>query len=162
MDRMILIELIRNSRVSLRSIASKLNLGVSTVYTRIKKLESLDILRGFTAEVDLVRLGMSSQAFIEIKSRPQTISEVIEVLLSRDDVVEVYETSGDYPILAKVVAPDDVGLAKAIESIASHKDIVDMRVRYIFQTGKTIRTSERLIRLLQATPLPTTINTRRP
>jgi DNA-binding Lrp family transcriptional regulator len=43
-DRMILIELVRNSRVSLRGIASRLNLGVSTVYTRIKKLESLGVL----------------------------------------------------------------------------------------------------------------------
>jgi DNA-binding Lrp family transcriptional regulator len=160
-DRMILIELVRNSRVSLRGIASRLNLGVSTVYTRIKKLESLGVLRGFTAEVDLARLGMLSQAFVEIKPRPQTVSAVIDSLLARDEVVEVYEISGDYPIMAKVVASDDVGLARAIERIASHEDIVDVRVKYIFQTGRDLRVSERLIKLLQATPLSPAISTRK-
>ncbi|MEM0352830.1 MAG: Lrp/AsnC family transcriptional regulator [Sulfolobales archaeon] len=147
-DRMILIELIKDSRTSMRSIALKLNLGVSTVYTRIKKLATMGVLNGFTVEVDMVKLGMSAQAIVEIKPRPQAIGTVAQALLNQAEVVDLYEVSGEYPLIAKVVSTDDVSLAKAIERIASHEDIVDLRVKYIFQTRST-RTSERLVKLLQ-------------
>ncbi|MCS7099673.1 MAG: Lrp/AsnC family transcriptional regulator [Sulfolobales archaeon] len=148
-DRMILIELVRDSRTSLRSIASKLNLGVSTVYTRIRKLVSIGVLTGFTAEVDLVKLGMAAQAIVEVKPKPQSLSRVFQHLMNQVEVVDVYEVSGEYPIVAKVISPDDVSLAKAIEKIASHEDLVDIRVRYIFQTRR-VRVSDRLVRLLQS------------
>ena len=148
-DRMILSELILNSRTSLRSIASKLNLGVSTVYTRIRKLMSLGVLKGFTAEVDLVRLGGAAQAFVEIKPRPQAMGTLVEYLLRHVEVVDLFEVSGEYPLLARVVATDDVGLARAIERIASHEDVVDFRVRYIFPLVN-VRASERLVGLLQS------------
>lgn len=147
-DRMILIELIKNSRTSLRSIASKLNLGVSTVYTRIKKLVSMGVLSGFTAEVDIVKLGMSAQAIVEVKPRPQAIGRVAQVMLDYAEVVELYEVSGEYPLVARVVSTGDIGLARAIERIASHEDIVDIRARYIFHTRR-VGTSERLVKLLQ-------------
>lgn len=147
-DRMILVELTRDSRTSLRSIAQKLNLGVSTVYTRIKKLVSMGVLNGFTVEVDLVRLGMSAQALVEVKPRPQALSQLAQFMLDQTEVVDLYEVSGEYPLIAKVVSPDDVSLAKAIEKIASSEDVVDLRVRYVFQTHR-IRTSERLVKLIQ-------------
>lgn len=147
-DRMILVELMKDSRTSLRSIALKLNLGVSTVYTRIKKLVSMGVLNGFTVEVDLVRLGMSAQALVEVKPRPQALSQLAQFILEQTEVVDLYEVSGDYPLIAKVASPDDVSLAKAIEKIASSEDVVDLRVRYLFQTRR-IRTSERLVKLLQ-------------
>lgn len=148
-DRMILSELITNSKTSLRSIASKLNLGVSTVYTRIRKLVALGVLSGFTAEVDLAKLGMVAQAFVDIKPRPQAIGALVEYILKHAEVIDVYEVSGEYPLVARVVSVDDVGLARAIEKIASHSDIVDLRVRYIFQSVR-VKTSERLVRLLQS------------
>ncbi|MCX8185262.1 MAG: Lrp/AsnC family transcriptional regulator [Sulfolobales archaeon] len=148
-DRMILIELVRDSKASLRSIASKLNLGVSTVYTRIRKLVSMGVLVGFTVEVDLAKLGMTAQAVVEIKPKPQSLGAVFQHVLNQVEVVEVCEVSGEYPLLVKVVSPDDVSLARAIEKIASHEDLVDIRVRYIFQTKK-VKTSDRLVKLLQS------------
>lgn len=148
-DRVIIVELVRNSRVSLRSIASKLNLGVSTVYTRIRRLLAAGVIEGFTVDLDLIKLGLGAQALIEVKPRPQSLSRVLDELLKHVEVVDLYEVSGDYPIIARVVATDDVALARAIERIASHSDIVDIRVRYVFQTRK-VRTSERLAALLQS------------
>jgi len=148
-DRVILTELVRNSRASLRSVASKLNLGVSTVYMRIRRLLATGVIEGFTVDLDLSKLGLSAQALVEVKPRPQSLSRVFEELLKHAEVLELYEVSGDYPIVAKVVATDDVALARAIERIASHSDIVDMRIRYVFQTRK-VRTSERLAALLQS------------
>ncbi len=147
-DRLILVELMRDSRRSLRSIASRLNLGVSTVYTRVKRLVSSGVLRGFTAEVDLAKLGMAAQALVEVKPRPQAIDRLARALLEHAEVVELYEVSGEFPLMARVVSPDDVSLVKAIERMASHEDVVDLRVRYIFQT-RSVRTSERLVRLLE-------------
>jgi DNA-binding Lrp family transcriptional regulator len=148
-DRVILVELVRNSRTSLRSIASKLNLGISTVYMRVRKLLATGIIEGFTVDLDLGKLGLGTQALIEVKPRPQSLSRVIEDLLKHVEVIDLYEVSGDYPIVAKVVATDDLALARAIERISSHSDIVDIRVRYVFQTRK-IRASERLATLIRA------------
>ena len=148
-DRVILAELIRNSRASLRSIASKLNLGISTVYMRVRKLLASGVIEGFTVDLDLGKLGLGAQALIEVKPRPQGLSRVVDDLLKHVEVIDLYEVSGDYPIVARVVATDDVALARAIERISSHSDIVDVRVRYVFQTRK-VRTSERLAALVRA------------
>jgi len=148
-DRVILIELVRNSRVSLRSVASKLNLGVSTVYTRIRRLLAAGVIEGFTVDLDLSKLGLGAQALVEVKPRPQSLSRVLDELLKHVEVVDLYEVSGDYPAVARVVATDDVALARAIERIASHSDIMDVRVRYVFQTRR-VRTSDRLATLLQS------------
>jgi DNA-binding Lrp family transcriptional regulator len=148
-DRVILAELIRNSRASLRSIASKLNLGISTVYMRVRKLLASGVIEGFTVDLDLGKLGLGAQALIEVKPRPQSLSRVVDDLLKHVEVIDLCEVSGDYPIVARVVATDDVALARAIERISSHSDIVDVRVRYVFQTRK-VRTSERLAALVRA------------
>ena len=148
-DRVILIELVRNSRFSLRSVASKLNLGVSTVYTRIRRLLAAGVIEGFTVDLDLSKLGLGAQALVEVKPRPQSLSRVLDELLKHVEVVDLYEVSGDYPAVARVVATDDVALARAIERIASHSDIMDVRVRYVFQTRR-VRTSDRLATLLQS------------
>jgi DNA-binding Lrp family transcriptional regulator len=56
-DLILLNELKKNAKCSSRSLAKRVNLPISTVHRRIKKLESLGIIKGYTIKIDEEKIG---------------------------------------------------------------------------------------------------------
>ncbi|WP_297464098.1 Lrp/AsnC family transcriptional regulator [Thermococcus sp.] len=101
-DRKILAILQKNSRTPLREISREVGLAESTVYERIKKLKERGIIRKFTVVLDPEALGFNVLAFILIKSRAGMYSRVAEELSKYPEIVEIYETTGDYDMIVKI------------------------------------------------------------
>ena len=53
--------LLKNAKMTYNEIAEKLNISTSTAHIRIKKLEALDIIKGYNLRVDFAKLGLSLQ-----------------------------------------------------------------------------------------------------
>ncbi len=149
-DLEILSLLIKNSRIPFSQIAKKLGLGESTVYTRIKKLKRLGVLRGFTADVDLSRVGLESEAILEIKPQPGSMRLIIDSLVRRRSVIEVDEVSGEYPIHARIAARDNRELCKRIDEIYSISGVMDMKIKYVLRRVSVKGRGDVLSRILQA------------
>lgn len=58
MDRKIINELVLNSKISLRKLATMLNVSFVTVMNRIKKLEKSGVISGYSVNVDFEKLGL--------------------------------------------------------------------------------------------------------
>ncbi len=101
-DRKILSILQKNSRTPLREISREVGLAESTVYERIKKLKERDIIKKFTVILDPEALEFSLLAFILIKSRAGKYASVAGELKRYPEIVEIYETTGDYDMLVKI------------------------------------------------------------
>jgi DNA-binding Lrp family transcriptional regulator len=56
-DLAILGELIEDARRSYREIAKRLNISVGTVAARVKRMEALGVIKGYSAMVDYEKLG---------------------------------------------------------------------------------------------------------
>lgn len=52
-DKRILKELLINSKQSIKDLAQKVELSVTPVHERIKKLESTGIIKGYSANLDI-------------------------------------------------------------------------------------------------------------
>jgi len=87
-----------DSRRSFSKIADKLGIAVGTAYNRVKSLEDKGILKGYTIIVDPVKLGYGLTAVILIRAEGQHLLEVEKELAQLDDVISVYDITGDFDI----------------------------------------------------------------
>ncbi len=108
-DRAILNLLQKDSKRTNKELASKLNLSVTAVYERIKKLERNGIISGYVALVNKKMVGLPFTVFCHIKlvehvhkSVTQFEKEIVEL----EEVLECFHVSGDYDYLLKVAVRD--------------------------------------------------------
>ncbi|RLI44332.1 AsnC family transcriptional regulator [Candidatus Bathyarchaeota archaeon] len=87
-----------DSRRSFGKIADNLGIAVGTAYNRVKNLEDKGILKGYTIIVDPVKLGYSLTALILIQAEGQYILEVEKELAKLDEVICIYDITGDFDI----------------------------------------------------------------
>lgn len=67
LDFAILERLLRDGRISFLKLGKELKVPDTTIHFRIKRLQELDVLKGFTARVDPRELGLPDVALIKLK-----------------------------------------------------------------------------------------------
>lgn len=87
-----------DSRISYNKLASRLGVSVGTVYNRIKCLEEKGVLRGYTAIVDPVKVGYGITAIILVQAEGTHLVEVENEIAKIDNVITVYDITGDFDI----------------------------------------------------------------
>ncbi|MEM2888419.1 MAG: Lrp/AsnC family transcriptional regulator [Candidatus Bathyarchaeia archaeon] len=97
-DLQILTLLQEDSRLSFGKIASILGVSAGTAYNRIKNLEDKGILKGYTVLVDPSMLGYATIALILIQAEGTHILDVENEIAKIDNVVSVYDITGDFDI----------------------------------------------------------------
>ena len=65
-DRRILSELRQDGRLTVTQLAEKVGLSSSPCWTRVKRLENLNIIEGYTAKINSKAIGINELFFIEI------------------------------------------------------------------------------------------------
>lgn len=65
-DRLIVDALVSDGRATLATLAEKASLSVSAIQSRVRRLESRRVIRGYTALVDAESLGRPLSAFVAI------------------------------------------------------------------------------------------------
>lgn len=98
LDVKIIGKLLKDSRKSLRSIAKELGTPTSTIHERVKRLVRLGVIRRFTAELDPRVLGLDITALILVSVDGAYISEVEKILSTYDQVVAVYDITGEFDV----------------------------------------------------------------
>jgi Lrp/AsnC family transcriptional regulator, leucine-responsive regulatory protein len=113
-DREILTMLIENAKISAKDISSKIDSPITTVYSRIKKLEDLGIIKGYKPILNANKLGRPTTAFIFVSFtyRPPGIEndldqrEVAKRVGRFPEVQEVHIITGDWDFLIKIKEKD--------------------------------------------------------
>ena len=97
-DRKIIRLLQEDARKSFNKIADSLGIAVGTAYNRVKNLEDRGILKGYTIMLDSVKLGYGLTALILIEAEGRYLPEVEKELAQLDEVISIYDITGDYDI----------------------------------------------------------------
>ncbi len=135
-DRKILTILQKNSRTPLREISKEVGLAESTVYERIKKLKEHGIIRKFTVILDPDALGFTLLAFILIKSKAGKYSHVASELRKYPQIVEIYETTGDYDMLVKIRTKNSEELNEFLDTIGEIEGVVATHTMVVLKVHK--------------------------
>ena len=97
-DQKIIRLLQEDARKSFNKIADKLDIAVGTAYNRVKNLEDKGVLKGYTIMLDATKLGYGLTALILIEAEGRYLPEVEKELAKLDEVICIYDITGDYDI----------------------------------------------------------------
>ncbi len=108
-DRRLLQALQADARLSHVELAEQVRLSPSQCNRRLRKLEALGVIRGYTALLDRSRLGLQVMAFVSVALEQhgrQTAGAFSEAIRHYPQVLECWAVSGDSDYLLRVVAAD--------------------------------------------------------
>ena len=105
-----LIQLLQeNSKRTNKELAHKIDLSVTAVYERIKRLERTGVIEKYVAIVDAGLINKPFMVFCQIKLIQHTKSFLTKFeaeVVQLDEVSECYHTTGDYDYLLKIFVKD--------------------------------------------------------
>ena len=108
-DKQLLFLLQKDAKQTNKQLSSKLNLSVTAVYERIKKLEREGIIRHYVALInkEKVQLGLLVLCHIKLSQHTKEYLTKFENEVNLlTEVLECFHVSGEYDYLLKVVVKD--------------------------------------------------------
>lgn len=108
-DIAIINELQKDSRLSVRELASRVHRSATPVFERLKRLEADGIITGYTVRLNLDKIGRGFTVFCNV--RLKHINTDIHVAFAQAvhemaEVAECYNVSGAFDYMLKVQVPD--------------------------------------------------------
>jgi DNA-binding Lrp family transcriptional regulator len=110
-DKKILENLLEDARFSSRQIAKNVGVSVGTVLSRIKKMEDIGIIKGYSAILNHEKLGYELTVVTEITVSKGRLVEMENEVAKNPNVCGVYDVTGltDSVIIAKFKSREDLG-----------------------------------------------------
>ena len=112
-DRKILEALKENSRLSTQKIAKRTEMPITTVYHRMKRMEKLGIIKGYTTVLDYKKIGKPITAYVLItvdykllKALKMSQHELAQKIKTYDLVEETSIVTGGTDIIIKIRVRD--------------------------------------------------------
>jgi Lrp/AsnC family transcriptional regulator, leucine-responsive regulatory protein len=105
-DKMLLNLLQSDATLTNKQLASELNLTVTPVYERVKKLKKSGVIRNIRAIIDPKMVGKPLTVFCEISvsnHKKENLDRFESAVLKLDEVVECYHVSGKHDYKLKIV-----------------------------------------------------------
>jgi DNA-binding Lrp family transcriptional regulator len=111
-DFSILMLIQENSKLTANQIAKKINIPLTTVFAKIKRMEDLGIIKQYRAILSPEKLNLTTAAFIlaavSYGSKPDktliTQRDVAQEIAQLSEVQEVHIITGDWDLLIKIRA----------------------------------------------------------
>ena len=129
-DKKLLSQLQRDSKQTTKELSNKLNLSVTAVYERIKKLEKDGVITNYVALVSKEKVNKQFVVFCSVKLIQHSQEYVVKFekeVANLEEVLECYHISGDYDYLLKIYVSD----------MAEYRDFMVNKLTKINHIGST-------------------------
>lgn len=106
-NRQILKILQGNAKLSVKEIASRIQLSFTPTYERIKNMEEAGIINKYVALVNGQKVGLKVAAFCNVTLKEQSKSALLEfedAIRNIPEIVEIISVSGGYDYMLKILA----------------------------------------------------------
>lgn len=119
-DWALLHELQDDARLSFNELARRVHLSAPAVAERIRRMESLGVIAGYTASIDADRAGQPVTAFIQLHCDS---GKCLLRTVDREDlpeVTEIHKLTGKYCTLLRVRAASMAHFEGVVERLGEH------------------------------------------
>lgn len=130
-DKRILHILHKNARITASEISNQINLSVSAVGDRLKKLEASGMIENYTTILNPKMLDKSLTAIIMVALERPKYADIFQTFVNKEnDILDCYYLAGDYDYALKIVTEDTgslevlIGKIKAIEGLLKTKTTI--------------------------------------
>jgi Lrp/AsnC family leucine-responsive transcriptional regulator len=108
-DLEILRQLQKNALTTTKELAGKLNLSITPVYERIKRMEREGYINKYIALLNKEKLKRGLVVFCNVSLKQHTREigkKFVKEIVSLSEVVECYNISGEYDFMLKILVED--------------------------------------------------------
>jgi DNA-binding Lrp family transcriptional regulator len=121
--------LIDNSRETLSAISEKTETPLSTVRNKFNGLVSKGVIEGFTAFLDVRKLGMVGVVFLIRCGR--NYGKVVDAVKSHPNVGWVMELVGEYDVIGDALFMEMDEISDFKEWLLRHDGVMDVRIEVL-------------------------------
>ena len=112
-----------DARTSLRKSAEEVGGALGTVSNRVRRMESLGIIRGYTVLLDPDKAGWGLSVVIGLRIEKGRLIEIQEKIAKDNRVYGVYDVTGDYDSMVLARGKDRDDLDDLIKNVLSMSGI---------------------------------------
>jgi len=129
----------KNARLTASAISDEINLSVSAVIERIKKLENSGVIKGYTIELDQEKLGNDVVALMEVSlEHPDYNEEFIKMVENNQQIVACFYQTGVYDFVLQIVTDSKEGLEEVYKQIKCCKGVSKTETHFVLKTIKDV------------------------
>lgn len=122
-----------DAKTTTKELSKVLNLSVTAIYERIKKLEKNQIIDKYIAIINKEKVNKNFLILIQVKlirHQQKFIEKFEEEVFQFDEVLECYNISGDYDYQLKVV----------VENMKAYRKFLNRKLTILSYIGSTYST----------------------
>lgn len=108
-DKKLLEMLQKDTKKTTKELSDKLNLSVTAIYERVKKLEREGVIKNYIALLDRSKVSKNFVVFCHVKLSQHNIDLIKHFekqIMKLDEVLECFHVSGDYDYILKIYVQD--------------------------------------------------------
>ncbi len=134
LDLKILSELMKDASISVPKLSKKINVNASVIYSRIKRLIKLGLIKKFTIIINEEALGFNVKALTGINMDAKYRDNILKELGKIPEVEEIVEVTGRFDMLVRLhtrsleemysIVSDRIG---NIEGVQRTETFIEMR-----------------------------------
>lgn len=152
--RKLLEELQSNARLSIAELGRRIGLSATATAERLKQMEEVGIIRGYSVQIDREALGLDVMAFVRMScSGGQQYHRLIEYVQTLQEVRECHHLTGGDDLLLKVTTTNMADLEALIEALLPYGNPITSLVfsspverRTYAVTGKMVSVTKKHLR----------------
>ena len=142
-DRAILSYLQIDGRSSASYISEKIGMSVPAVTDRIKKLNDLGVIKGFTTLLDYRKVGLDVSAFITLISESSShYSDVVRQANNTPEIIQCFTTTGNGSHILLAITKNTHSLEKLLRTIQGWPGVTRTETQMILSSYKNINPIE--------------------
>ncbi len=136
-DMKILRYLKNNARLTASAISEEINLSISAVIERIKKLESNGIIKGYTIDIDQEKMGNTMVALMEVSLKhPDYYDEFVKLVNDDCNITSCYYQTGEFDFVLHIVTDSTDGLERVYKLIKGFEGVSRTETHFVLKTVK--------------------------
>jgi DNA-binding Lrp family transcriptional regulator len=109
-DQRLLAVLLEDARISQRGLAQRIGVAQGTITNRLRRLEELGVIKGYTVLLEPESIGWSMTVITGLRIEKGSMINVQQNIAADPRVFAVYDVTGDYDsmVLARVKSRKDL------------------------------------------------------
>ncbi|MCV2401265.1 Lrp/AsnC family transcriptional regulator [Marinomonas sp. C2222] len=117
-----------NARLTFAELGKKVHLSAPAVAERVRKLEEIGVITGYSAKVNLEKLGIPITALVECQVYRTKEREFKALVMGLDEVVDCYNVTGPYAFVLRVAVRNMSHLDTLLERLIDLSDTNTMMI----------------------------------
>jgi len=125
-----------DGRRSYADLGTDLGMAGPSAHERVKKLESRGVVRGYSADVNPVSVGLTVLAFTWVTQAPGTVSvDLTPEFAAIPEIEECHYIAGEADYLLKIRARDMEHLGSIVRRVQTNQHVFSTETDVVFSTG---------------------------